>query len=69
MSDGSKGRPKMTAGLDLGEGTPTSASSTQRTARWSRKVGYAPHRMLSGDASPPSSSAYSHRGRNPLAVG
>jgi hypothetical protein len=41
--DGSKERPKVTAGLDLGGSySYPCASSTRRAARSSRRVGFAP---------------------------
>ena len=68
MDDGSKQHPLMTAGLDLGDKYPTSASSTRRVARLWRRVGCAPAPRPSEDASPPSSMR-SHRNGNPLALG
>jgi len=54
--DGSKQHPQTTAGLDLGDNySYPCASSTNKAARWWRRVGCAQHPRPSEDASPKSS--------------
>jgi transposase len=69
--DGSKGRPKMTAGVDLGDKySYPCASSTHRAARLWRRVCSAHHPgSFQAALLLRAPSAYSHRGWNPLAVG
>ena len=56
MSDGSKGQPKMTAGLDLGDKYSYLCLIDQESGEVMEEAGCAQPLRPSGDASPQSSS-------------
>ena len=70
MSDGSKGQPKMTAGLDLGDKYSYLCLIDTESGEVMEEGRLRTTPKPSDDASLPSSLlAHSHRGRNPLAMG